>query len=284
MKLQAEADISLLDVLKKLFPDSSRRTFQGWLKAERVAVDDQVVKKDSLIVKKGQQVVVGPRLTKPIPGVRVLYDDAHLIVIEKPAGLLSVASEDPIEKHAHGILKDAFRPQRIFPVHRLDRETSGVMMFARSEAARAKLKEILEQHDLEREYVAVVEGKVEPSQGIWQSHLIENSQYVVFSSPHANEGRLAITHFSVIAQNNERSLLSLTLETGRKNQIRVHCQDAGHPVVGDMKYGSKLNLIGRLCLHAKRLAFLHPITHKPLSFEIPEPPQFHKLVGLKSPV
>jgi tRNA pseudouridine32 synthase/23S rRNA pseudouridine746 synthase/23S rRNA pseudouridine1911/1915/1917 synthase len=282
MKYESVNDTTLLEVLKELFPESSRRTLQTWVKAGRISVDDVIAKHENQKVSSGQIVVVGPRTERPIdvpfaPLIPVLYRDHHLIVINKPEGLLSVASDDPQEKHAFGVLKEVLYPQRFFPVHRLDRETSGVMVFACSEKARDLLKTMFERHELEREYVAVVEGILQTKTGTWQSHLAENSQYVVYSTDDLTTGKHAITHYCVEHSGNERSLLLCRLETGRKNQIRVHCKDAKHPVVGDIKYGATTNPINRICLHARLLRFKHPLTEKPLSFEVPPPDAFLKL-------
>jgi len=166
---------------------------------------------------------------------------------------------------AHALLRKKYHPRTVHVVHRLDQDTSGVMLFALSEKARDKLKEMFEKHSLQRVYCALIEGKLPQEQGSWVSYQFEDAQYYVHNSDDPAKGKMAITHYRVKESSKRFSLLELTLETGRKNQIRVHCQAAGHPIAGDKKYGSSCDP-GRLCLHAQFLGFIHPITGKQLSF------------------
>jgi tRNA pseudouridine32 synthase/23S rRNA pseudouridine746 synthase/23S rRNA pseudouridine1911/1915/1917 synthase len=163
-------------------------------------------------------------------------------------------------------------------VHRLDQDTSGVMLFALSHDGYTKLKEIFEKHDIERAYSAIVEGVVKPESGTWTSYLFEDERYHVHSSNDPEKGRVAITHYSVKSASQHYSLLEVKLETGRKNQIRVHCKDAGCPIVGDKKYGNPSSTGKRLYLHAHLLAFEHPITGKSMRFVSPAPKSFFYLV------
>ncbi len=162
-------------------------------------------------------------------------------------------------------------------MHRLDQDTSGVMLFARTEAVKEKLKEMFERHDLERRYTAVVEGEMEETKGEWCCYLYEDSQYVVHVTQDPSKGKLAVTHYVLKGRSKDYSLLELKLETGRKNQIRVHCSQAGHPVVGDEKYGAALNPMKRLGLHASLLAFKHPVTEQMMRFESALPDEFEKV-------
>lgn len=274
MKYRAESDLTLFEALGHLSPESSKTTLRSWLKEGRVTVDGEIAKTANLIVTKGQEVALGARPRFAKGGLRIIYEDRHLVVIDKPAGLLSVATQFEKGETAHGMLKSHYKPKRVFVVHRLDQDTSGVMLFALSEEARDALKALFEQHDIERSYTAIVEGPVNPPTGTWQSYLYEDETYTVHSTPHENEGQLAITHYEVIGVHKRNTTLKLTLETGRKNQIRVHCQDAGHPIIGDRKYGAKTNPIRRLGLHAHLLAFRHPITKQQMRFESPVPESF----------
>ena len=214
-----------------------------------------------------------------IRGIKIYYEDKHIVVIEKPTGLLSVATDFEMEETAHAILKNHCRPKRVFIVHRLDQDASGVMLFALSEEARDALKLVFEAHDIQRNYAAVVEGSFDLSNGKWESYVYEDANYVVHSSQDPTRGKLAVTHYKVKHASRKYTWLDLTLETGRKNQIRVHCKDAGHPIVGDKKYGAVSNPVKRLCLHAHVLAFDHPVTHQKMHFESPVPESFKQLFG-----
>lgn len=278
MKLIAEEDSVLLTVLALLAPESSKTTLRSWIKEGRVFVDDVSVLTANTLVRKGQQVVVGAKPNFVTGKLRLLYEDSHLVVVDKPEGLLSVATAFEKGDTVHAFLRRKYRPRKVYIVHRLDQDTSGIIMFALSEEAYVKLKEMFEAHDLKRSYCAIVEGHVQPSQGTWQSYLYEDANYVVHSTTDPSEGRLSITHYDVQGVSPHYTRLALTLETGRKNQIRVHCSDAGHSVVGDKKYGQVKKSNKRLCLHAFLLAFKHPITGKPLRFESPVPQLFDRLV------
>lgn len=278
MKYIASADLSLLEALAKLSPESSKTTLRSWLKEGRITVNGQIVKVASTPILIGQEIALSPKSRYIEGGIRIQYEDQHIVVIDKPSGLLSVATDYEKGKTAHGMLKDYYRPKRVFVVHRLDQDTSGVMLFALTEEARDQLKAIFEEHAIERVYFAIVEGQVKQHSGSWESYLYEDDHYVVHSTTDPDEGQIAITHFTVISSSKRCTALKLQLQTGRKNQIRVHCQDAGFPIIGDKKYGAASNPIKRLCLHAHVLAFEHPVTNKPLRFESPIPDEFEKLL------
>lgn len=281
MEYIAAEDQTILETLALLAPDSSKSTLRSWIKEGRVTIDGLPVKIASAPVHKGQKINVASK-KKYAPGdITILYDDDFISVIDKPEGLLSVSTETETVKTAYSYLKDYYYPRKVFVVHRLDKGTSGVMVFALQEEAAEKLKDIFEKHDIERRYRAIVEGHLKAKAGTWESYLYEDANYVVHSTKNTAIGKLAITHYKVIAESRKNSLLDLQLETGRKNQIRVQCQDAKHPVHGDKKYGAKDNVIHRLCLHAYFLAFKHPITQKPLNFSSPIPADFDKIVKQK---
>ncbi len=214
--------------------------------------------------------------------MEIVFEDAHLVVIEKRAGLLTMATDLEKEKTAYSFLsehvKHADSRNKIFIVHRLDRETSGLMMFAKSAVVQKALQDDWQEAVLERIYVAVVEGRVEKAEGTVTSWLTESRSLVMRSSPTANEGQKAVTHYRVLHKSAKFSLVEFRLETGRKNQIRVHAQVLGHSIVGDEKYGAKENPIRRLALHAKVLTFKHPVTGKELRFESKVPEEFLRLL------
>ncbi len=210
----------------------------------------------------------------------IVYEDNYLVVIEKNVGILSMAAGHS-SLNVKTILDDYFRRTRqrctAHVVHRLDRDTSGLMIYAKD----MQTEQILEHdwHNIvyDRRYVAVVSGEMEDNEGTIANWLKDNKNYVTYSSPTDNGGKYAVTHFYVLNRTTEHSLVEYQLETGRKNQIRVHSADMGHPVCGDVKYGNGDDPLGRLCLHAYVLCFYHPVTHERMEFETMIPTQFRKL-------
>ena len=210
----------------------------------------------------------------------IVYEDKYLVVIEKNVGILSMAAGHS-SLNVKTILDDYFRRTRqrctAHVVHRLDRDTSGLMIYAKD----MQTEQILEHdwHNIvyDRRYVAVVSGEMEDNEGTIANWLKDNKNYVTYSSPTDNGGKYAVTHFYVLNRTIEHSLVEYQLETGRKNQIRVHSADMGHPVCGDVKYGNGDDPLGRLCLHAYVLCFYHPVTHERMEFETMIPTQFRKL-------
>lgn len=269
----------LVFLLEKL-SNQGRNSVKSLLAHGQVSVDDRTEKQFNLPLRPGQVVTVNKEraaAAASFVGLRILHEDDDLIVIHKDAGLLSVATEQETELTAyrqltaHVRLKDA--RSRIFVLHRLDRETSGVMMFAKSERIQRKMQDNWKDVVKERLYVALVEGMVKKAQGTVSSWLKESATLKMYSSPHPNDGQHAVTHYKVLQASRSFSLLEIKLDTGRKNQIRVHMHDIGHPVVGDKKYGAKTKPIGRLGLHARVLAFEHPSSGELMRFEtaIPKP-------------
>ncbi|MDD6378448.1 MAG: RluA family pseudouridine synthase [Prevotella sp.] len=212
--------------------------------------------------------------------LKLVYEDQYLVVIEKNVGILSMAAGHST-LNVKTVLDDYFRRTRqhctAHVVHRLDRDTSGLMIYAKD----IQTEQILEHdwHNIvyDRRYVAVVSGEMEDDEGTVANWLKDNRAYITYSSPVDNGGKYAVTHFHVLDRTATHSLVEYRLETGRKNQIRVHSADMGHPVCGDVKYGNGDNPIGRLCLHAYILCFYHPINHKRMEFETEIPADFRKL-------
>lgn len=278
MKDSAKQGQSLFETLQGLSPESSKSTLRSWLKERRVYVNGVIQLYGNLILNEGDQVYLGPKKKLLDKGIEVLYEDEHLVVIDKPFGLLSVATAFEKGETAHNIIKKKYKNKKVGVVHRLDRETSGVMLFALSDAAYERFKDLFEKHDLDRIYIAVVEGIFPKKSGTWESYLLEDENYYVHSTKDKARGSLAITHFRAKQHSKRNTLMEFKLETGRKNQIRVHCLEAQHPIVGDKKYGASTDPIKRMCLHAFSLSFNHPITHKKMSFTSPVPESFLKLV------
>lgn len=212
--------------------------------------------------------------------VKIVYEDRYLVVVEKNIGILSMAAGHK-SLNVKSVLDDYFRKSKqrctAHVVHRLDRDTSGLMVYAKD----METEQVLEQnwHEIvyDRRYVAVVSGEMEEDGGTIANWLKDNAAYVTFSSPVDNGGKYAVTHFHTLARTTEHSLVEFSLETGRKNQIRVHCADMGHPVCGDIKYGNGDDPIHRLCLHAYILCFYHPVTNERMEFQTLIPAQFRAL-------
>lgn len=212
--------------------------------------------------------------------VKIVYEDQYLVVIEKNIGILSMAAGHST-LNVKTVLDDYFKRSRqkctAHIVHRLDRDTSGLMIYAKDKQTEMLLEQDWHNIVFDRRYVAVVSGEMEQDEGTIANWLKDNSAYITYSSLVDNGGKYAVTHFHVLKRSADYSLVEYKLETGRKNQIRVHTADMGHPVCGDVKYGNGDNPIGRLCLHAYVLSFYHPITHEPMDFETPIPPHFRHI-------
>lgn len=272
----------LLPFLLKAMSKSSRNSVKSVLTRGQVMVDGQLVKQHNYLLQPGQKVEIQSnqvaRNLSQLVGVTIIHEDDDIIVINKDAGVLSVASKTESELTAYRQVRDYVRKShpenRIFIVHRLDKDTSGVMMFAKNEKTQQALQTTWSESVKERMYTALVEGKVRTNSGTISSWLTENSAFKVYSSPVDNGGQHAVTHYHKIQSNKECSLLEVFLETGRKNQIRVHMEELGHPVLGDKKYGSTSNPLRRLGLHATALAFLHPRTGELVRFEAEVPQMF----------
>jgi 23S rRNA pseudouridine1911/1915/1917 synthase len=265
MKHILQKELPLAEALRFYFPDSSKRTLLNWIKWGRVTVDGVPKNKANFVLKPGQTLALENK--EPMQramGIPILYEDRWMIVIDKPAGLLSVPAEKN-EANALHLLKAGFKSLSILPVHRLDQETSGVLVFARSKLAEEKFNLLFEKHDLEREYIAIVEGHLSYDSGNWENYLREKENFSVeITSPEM--GKKAITHYQVVHRSKKFSFLRCRLQTGRKHQIRVQATHAGHPIVGDKRYGSLSNPYKRLCLHAYSLSFVHPFAQKTMIF------------------
>jgi tRNA pseudouridine32 synthase/23S rRNA pseudouridine746 synthase/23S rRNA pseudouridine1911/1915/1917 synthase len=270
MKAKIQEKTPLLAALAVLSPESSKNTLKSWVEQGRVSVNGIRVSQVRLELLPGQELNIGPKVSFSEHGVKILYEDQHLVVIDKPDRLLTVASLVENERTVHAILKRRLK-RMVYPVHRLDRDTAGVMLFAYTPEACDKLKRQFAEHTIERVYYAYVEGTPSPAKGTWRSHLVEDDVFFVKSS---EKGKLAITHYEIIEEKKGISLVKFTLETGRKNQIRVHASEAGYPIVGDTKYGAQNHRRGRLCLHAHTLGFQHPFLNKRMRFISPLPSYF----------
>ncbi|MDR1116669.1 MAG: RluA family pseudouridine synthase [Oscillospiraceae bacterium] len=283
--LPVERETTLLPFLLESISGKSRNNIKSILKHKQVIIDGRPVSQFNFPLTPGQLVEVPVSESGKKVGVLpfpVVYEDGEIIVISKPAGMLSISTASEKERTAYHILTEYLRSagsaERLFIVHRLDRETSGLILFAKNEDIKRRLQENWAELVTHRGYIALVEGRVEKSSGVIRSWLKQTKTLLVYSSDKPGGGKEAVTRYTLICASDSLSLLSVSLETGRKNQIRVHMKDIGHPVVGDGKYGSVTNPISRLGLHANLLVLNHPVTGKELRFESPYPPQFKSAV------
>lgn len=281
----AAEESTLMQCLEAKLTDHKRTSIKALMKYNQVALNSMPTSQFDQPVHAGDTLSVN--FTRPFvvfshPRIKLVYEDNDIIVINKGSGILSVSTDNVKDGTAYSILRDYLKKKdprlMLFVVHRLDRDTSGLMMFAKNVEAKEAMQHNWNNMVLGRRYVAVVEGKVEQEEGVVKSYLAETSQFEVYSTQNPDEGQLAITRFKRLQCNNGYSLMELSLDTGRKNQIRVHMKDLGHPIVGDRKYGAKASPIYRLGLHARTLHFAHPVTKKEMLFETPIPSRFLSLL------
>ncbi len=285
---RVESDSTLIDFLLATLKDKSRTTVKSYLSHRQVAVNGMPTSQFNTPLHKGDQVTINFTIGYKVfthRRLRIIFEDEYLIVIDKGYGLLSMATKNEKADTAYRIVSDYVKSNNpdghIFIVHRLDRDTSGVMIFAKHQRIQELLQRNWNEAVIERKYMAVVTGEPAPAQGEVKSYLKENAAMQVYSTNDSQNGQLAITRYNTVATNGRFSLLEVQLETGRKNQIRVHMHDLGHPIIGDRKYGSTCNPIGRVALHAKSLRFKHPITGQMLHFESLTPEKFEYIVKQK---
>lgn len=278
----------LMSFTASQFPDAPRNDLKKWLKFGHLMINGIVTTQFDAPVEPGDWVELN--VTRPFvvfrhPRMQLVYEDDDIIVVNKGYGLLSVGTGNAKkELTAYNILKDYVKDvdprQKVFVVHRLDRATSGLMMFAKTPEAQEAMQHNWNNMVLGRKYVAVLEGNLKEDEGVVKSYLGETSKFEVYSTSEPGEGlRLATTRFKVLGRGNGYTLVEFSLDTGRKNQIRVHAKELGHPIAGDRKYGAKSSPINRLALHARTLRFAHPVTRRDMLFETPIPAKFLKMVG-----
>lgn len=277
-KFTVMEDSPLLAYLFTHMSNRSKKDVKNLLSKRMILVNGVIQTHFNYPLKKGDIITIGQKQIQT--QLDILYEDHELIVINKPSGLLSMASEKEKEKTAYHqvrqYLKEKDPKAMVFIVHRLDQFTSGVLMFAKNEKIKNLLQEKWNDIVTKRGYMAIVEGEMKKKQGTVRSYLKETKTQMVYSS-NDQSGKLAITHYQVIKSNARYSLLEVYLDTGRKNQIRVHMQDLQHPIVGDTKYKARTNPIGRLGLHSHVLELTHPVTHKKMCFEANMPESFKRL-------
>ena len=274
-----DREAPLLDWMLSALPGSKTK-IKATLQGHGIKVNGKQVTQFDFPLKPGMKVSVSKSKkndTFKSRYVNIVYEDRWLVVVEKKTGILSMAAGHS-SLNVKSVLDDYFKRTRqkctAHVVHRLDRDTSGLMIYAKDMQTEQLLERDWHGTVYDRRYVAVVSGEMEEDEGTIANWLKDNKAYVTYSSPVDNGGKYAVTHFRTLRRTTEHSLVEFRLETGRKNQIRVHTSDMGHPVCGDIKYGNGDDPLHRLCLHAYVLCFHHPVTGKPMEFETPIPAQF----------
>lgn len=279
--MRVTEDAPLMEFLKSKLKDYSNTTLKSLLKHRQLMLNGSIsIDRHDYQLHNGDvvDVISASQHGKGAlehPMLKILYEDDDIIVVDKKEGLLSVKGPNTTEESATHILNQYLRPlgrdHYVFAVHRLDRETSGVMMFAKKKEVQQMLRDDWKKYVVERTYIAIAEGVPEPAEGKIESYLTEDYKKVMHSSLTDNGGQFSVTNYKVLQSNKKYSVIKLNLETGRKNQIRVHLQSIGHSVAGDVKYGGKKSPWGRVCLHAETLKFKHPVTEKLMAFSVVTP-------------
>ncbi len=286
LEFTVNKECGLLEFLFSCIAGKSRNNIKALLTHREVSVDGIVITQYDYNLRNGQIVSIsnaGVRNRKQIGFPDIIFEDEDLIVIDKPPGLVSISNDIEKMNTAFRIVNDYVRQnksvKRIFVVHRLDRDTSGVLLFAKNEAMKYALQDNWSELVKNREYVAIVEGIMKEQSGRIHSWLKQTKTLVMYSTENKADGLEAATNYEVINETNDYSMLKINLETGRKNQIRVHMKELGHCIVGDKKYGAKTNPLNRLGLHASKLEIVHPFSKKTLYFESPVPDNYNILFG-----
>lgn len=285
---KGEKTIGLMEYAFTILPDAKRVDIKKWLKYNHFAINGKIQNSFDAPVAPGD--VVELNFTRPFtvfshPRIKIVYEDDDIIVVDKGYGLLSVGTESSKKSNvetAYSILRQYVKSKhpsnKIFIVHRLDRDTSGLMIFAKTMEAKENLQHNWNNMVLQRKYVALLDGEMEEQSGVIRTHLAETSQHEVYSTENGDEGKLAVTRYRVRKKGKGHTLAEFSLDTGRKNQIRVHARDLGCPITGDKKYGKGAGPLHRLALHAETIRFAHPITKMDMNFTSPVPSQFYRYV------
>lgn len=282
-EFKVHEDCELLEFLLSKYPKLSRNAVKSLLSNHQVSVDGAPVSQYNLQLTKEDTVIVSKmRITKKVRNnLPIIFENDELVVINKPSGLLSIASDREKGRTAYRMVSDYVQQKdkhnRIYVVHRLDEDTSGVLVFAKN----PRIKEVLQKewNDIVRKrgYFAIVEGNMEKDEDTFVDYLKENALSLMYVTNDRKNGKKCVTHYKVIKRNKNYSLLDVDIDSGRKNQIRVQLGHRGHYVVGDDKYGEPSNPLKRLGLHAYNLTFVHPINKKVYEFKAPMPEEFDKL-------
>ena len=283
VRFMVKENCELMIFLMTKMSGISRTKVKNMLSNGLVWVDDEVVSQYNFMLQPGMQVRIGKKEEKrkfTSKWMRIVFEDKYIVVVEKREGIVtnSPTDEVSIQRVLNNYFEFTRQRCRAHTVHRLDKHTSGLLIFAKDKKISFMFEKNWKDIISDRRYVAVVEGFMEKEYGTVESYLKDNRMFVSYSSDIDDGGKHAITHYKTLKRKPDFSLVELRLETGRKNQIRVHMHDLKHPIVGDEKYGSTSDPIKRVALHAYKLSFTHPITNEELSFETPIPTNFMQLL------
>lgn len=284
-KYVVKEDDLLLKFLRESIQSKSKNNLKSFLAKEKITINGVIETRYNFPVKKGDIVEIrntSIKNTKYNEKIEIIYEDDDIIVVNKPAGLLTVGTQKEKKKTAYNMIREYLRKidknNKVFVIHRLDKATSGVVIFAKSMEVKNLFQNSWNKNVLNREYTAVVEGVIKNDKKVIKSYLKENSEGFVYSSNKPNDGKLAITCYEKINVNKRYTMLKINIKTGRKNQIRVHMKEINHPIVGDTKYGSGVDPVKRLCLHANKLEIINPINNKKMIFESKVPFELYALL------
>lgn len=289
IKVSESAELLTYLVDKKI--RSSRNAAKSLLSHKQIKVNNQTVSQFNYELKSGDIITIHKhdhkRDVKKLKGLTIVYEDKDIIVVDKETGLLSVGTGSNLKETAYNIVNNYLTSKnakiKAYVLFRLDRETSGLMVYAKSPEIQESLQKAWFIKPPFRSFLAIVEGKVEAQKDSIKSWLTENKNFQVFSTSFDNGGQLAVTNYETLKSNNRFSVLSITMDTARKNQIRVQLQSIGHPIVGDKKYGSKISPLRRIALHANKIVFTHPVSKEKLELESPLPKKMQVMADAISP-
>ena len=267
-----DKEIILFDYLKEILPNKSKNNIKSLLKNECIYINNKIITKYNYLLKENDILYIKYKTSN----LDIIYEDNNIIVIDKPSALLTISNEkEKVKTLYHYVLEYLkMKKQKVFIIHRLDKDTSGIVVFAKNEKIKKLYQDNWNDLVIKRGYIAVVCGKTKDKDTI-KSYLKENSNMMVYSS---YDGKLAITNYEKIKSNNKYTMLQIYIDTGRKNQIRVHMKENGTPIIGDKKYGNKNNSLKRLGLHANILIIRNPINNKILEFTSNYPYEFDKIL------
>lgn len=285
-RITIDQPCTLIEAAQKVLTDHSASKIKSMLKHNQFAVNGMPSTKYNRPIEPGDELQInfdGSFRTFSSPNLKIVYEDDDIIVVDKAYGVLSTSAGRNTTGTVYSIMRDYVKQNnekaRVFVVHRLDRDTSGLMILARSQKAREKMVENWSNIVSRRLYVAVAEGLMEKVSGTVRNFLVDDeNNYEVHETDDSKLGQLAVTKYATLERGQRNSLVELEMRTGRKNQIRVHMRGLGHPVSGDRKYGGHSNPIRRLALHATIIEMQHPVTGKAMRFESPVPDNFLTLL------
>ena len=268
----------LFNYLRNNLVSKSKNNIKSLLKNECVYVNNKLVTKYNYIVNKNDVIVIGKNIKKDNFNLKIIYEDNDIIVVDKPTKILTISNDKEKEKTLYREVSNYLKKEKkkVFVIHRLDFDTSGVIMFAKSQKVQQLYQDNWNNLAKVREYTAVVQGKTN-NKGHIESYLKMSKSLQVYSSKN-KDGLFSITDYERIKFNDKYSMLKILISTGRRNQIRCHMYDIGHPIVGDLRYKSKDNSLGRLALHANRLEIINPLTNELMIFVSEVPKEFYNII------